>query len=142
MESFPCIICGKTLDRVFDEYESQPSDGVMCTTTGNYGSTVFDTITGDELLHFNICDPCLIEAGKKGHVFHRRVASLISTEYAGIVGSMPIDRPFTLWDGESSDDDPEQIITLSIEEIEKYQDRLNLNLTIEQIKLFEKEEAV
>lgn len=65
--SFPCIICGKALSRVHT-YEAQPEDGVMCTTYGNYGSTVFDPMANGVHLSFNICDDCLVAAGKKGAV--------------------------------------------------------------------------
>jgi hypothetical protein len=70
-ESFPCIICGKTLRRAFSAVD-QPSEGVMCITNGNYGSTVYDPMSNTrESLAFNICDPCLVTAAKKGRVMRR-----------------------------------------------------------------------
>lgn len=66
-EALPCIICGKILLREMDDYELQPSDGVHCTTSGNYGSTKVDFMNG-ESLHFNICDRCIVAAGDQGRV--------------------------------------------------------------------------
>lgn len=73
-ESMPCIICGRRLMRVSDEYEAQADDAVMCSTSGNYGSTVYDPMNGEVLL-FNICDKCLVAAGNHKNariVTHRR----------------------------------------------------------------------
>ncbi len=58
-QSLPCIVCDKPLE-AFPEYILQPNDAVMCRTTGNYGSTVFDPIFTGDTLHFNICDECLV----------------------------------------------------------------------------------
>lgn len=51
-----CIKCHKTLDEIGDNH---PSGGVACHSYGNYGSTVFDSIFGEEHLVFFICDECL-----------------------------------------------------------------------------------
>ncbi len=65
-DSFPCIICKKPLKRAFND-ESQPSGGVMCRTNGNYGSTVYDPGSSwREALVFNICDECIVTAGRQG----------------------------------------------------------------------------
>lgn len=68
-ESLPCIVCLGRIERVIDDYELQPHDAIMCSSTGNYGSTVFDPI-GEEKqqLRFNVCDNCLILAGDNGAV--------------------------------------------------------------------------
>jgi hypothetical protein len=66
-ETFPCLICGGRLLRDMEEYEAQPQDGVMCSTSGNYGSTVFDPMNGESIL-FNICDKCLVRAGEQGRL--------------------------------------------------------------------------
>jgi hypothetical protein len=55
----PCLICGKELEPAFKDGR-QPYGAVMCSTPGNYGSTVFDSINGTQL-EFNICDECLKE---------------------------------------------------------------------------------
>lgn len=36
-----------------------PNDAVACNSQGNYGSTVFDSLTGEEQLEFVMCDSCL-----------------------------------------------------------------------------------
>lgn len=51
--------------------QHQPHDAVVCTTHGNYGSTVFDAMDGS-WLQFNICDECLILAGLQGRVVQCR----------------------------------------------------------------------
>lgn len=66
----PCIICGKSLRNVWDT-ENQPKDGICVQTTGNYGSTKWDSFNG-EFLEFNICDPCLVEAAKQERVWVAR----------------------------------------------------------------------
>ncbi len=48
-ESFPCLKCGGVLTRVSDDYEGQPNDGGMCSSSGNYGSTVYDPMDGSYL---------------------------------------------------------------------------------------------
>ncbi len=37
-----CIVCSKQLDAVHAESKFQPNGAVICETSGNYGSTVFD----------------------------------------------------------------------------------------------------
>ncbi len=56
-----CICCDKKLAPIHDDEPCyQPSGGVMCTSTGNYGSTAFDSIHGEEELLFFVCDECLM----------------------------------------------------------------------------------
>ena len=79
--ALPCIVCGKALRNVFDDAGNQPNDGVVLTTHGNYGSTVYDSFTG-EFLEVNLCDPCLVRAGEQGRVLEartRRPAALNGT---------------------------------------------------------------
>jgi hypothetical protein len=45
IDALPCIVCGKHLVNVFEDAENQPADGLVITTHGNYGSTVFDCWT-------------------------------------------------------------------------------------------------
>lgn len=71
--TLPCIICGKTLEpalrNVRDRIDAnQPKDGTVFSSHGNYGSTVWDPMTGVDLLEINICDPCLLE--RKDRVTH------------------------------------------------------------------------
>lgn len=65
--ALPCVVCGRTLRNVMDETDNQPSDGVVCQTRGNYGSTVFDSFNGEKL-EFNLCDPCLVKADEQGRI--------------------------------------------------------------------------
>ena len=63
-----CIVCGVELDNVDpNDDANQPYDGVMVSTRGNYGSTVFDPENGEFLL-FIVCDECLVKAGEQGRV--------------------------------------------------------------------------
>lgn len=69
-----CIICDKELE--LDTYSDLKKNGsvgmlhggLICDTTGNYGSTIFDPITSPEKLEFYICDPCMLE--KQDKVFY------------------------------------------------------------------------
>lgn len=65
-ETLPCLVCGERLFQSMPD-EPDPDGGVLCTTTGNYGSTVFDPFDG-ERIRFNLCDKCLIAAGEAGRV--------------------------------------------------------------------------
>lgn len=58
--TLPCFKCGKELKPVCpdDSDRNQPYDGVTFSTSGQYGSTVFDEIDGSKLA-INVCDDCL-----------------------------------------------------------------------------------
>jgi hypothetical protein len=93
---WPCIICGAELQRVWED-EGQPNDGVVCTTHGNYGSRVYDSLNG-EYLAFNICDPCLTKAGEQGRIQITRGSIPVELDASsGICGSYPVDRPYVPW---------------------------------------------
>lgn len=66
-----CIVCKKPLENIqgpaLDESENQPNDGLAFQSSGHYGTTVFDPMDGTHL-EINVCDPCLVQAGKDGHV--------------------------------------------------------------------------
>lgn len=110
-DSFPCIICGTKLQACFD-YVAQPDDGVMCSTSGNYGSTVYDPFDG-RFLAFNICDECLVIAGQQGRLMESRrsrpVWALTPMRIDGvqkklktIVGSQELaERDYAPWSRES-----------------------------------------
>lgn len=55
-----CIRCDSVLTPVNpeDRYSLQPYDGVVCSTSGNYGSRLFDAFDG-MYLAFSLCDACL-----------------------------------------------------------------------------------
>jgi hypothetical protein len=63
---WPCIICAKILENLVhpDSIPNQPVRACTFTTSGHYGSTVFDEIDGAKL-EVNICDDCLIAAQKR-----------------------------------------------------------------------------
>lgn len=62
-----CIVCDKGLVSAFggnqqneDEWNNPPDEATVWTTTGNYGSALYDPITNtDEFLQCFICDTCL-----------------------------------------------------------------------------------
>lgn len=54
-----CLCCDKLLEPVTDDAPYQPNDGVICDTSGNYGSTAFDACFGERLVFF-LCDDCLV----------------------------------------------------------------------------------
>lgn len=59
--TLPCLVCGKTLSSVLPNPDiNQPNDGTAFSTSGHFGSTVFDPANGT-LLEVNVCDPCLVE---------------------------------------------------------------------------------
>lgn len=62
-----CLCCDKPLEPVTTDAPYQPNDGVICDTSGNYGSTVFDAGFGERLVFF-LCDGCLV--AKKERVLY------------------------------------------------------------------------
>lgn len=52
-----CIICGGKMET--DGHN--PIGGVICSTTGNYGSQVYDCFYENDYTLFVICDKCLIK---------------------------------------------------------------------------------
>ena len=79
-DSFPCLICGKVLPQCGGNYVAQPSGGVMCSTSGNYGSTVYDPVMSGDYIAFNICDQCFVIKGDEG----RLMASKESASRQGV----------------------------------------------------------
>lgn len=68
----PCLKCGTRLPYPFPAematpFSNQPSGGTAFRTHGNYGSTVFDEVTG-RYLTITVCDPCLRRAAHDGQV--------------------------------------------------------------------------
>lgn len=67
-EALPCIVCGRKLDRVDNmSDETSPYAGTNFSSSGHYGSTVFDPMDGS-FIALNVCDPCLKAAGEQGRV--------------------------------------------------------------------------
>jgi hypothetical protein len=56
----PCIKCGMTLGNSFEDSINQPSEGTEFTTYGHYGSTFWDSFSGEQII-INVCDACLRE---------------------------------------------------------------------------------
>lgn len=70
--SLPCIICENVLVECFEHDDTfiQPSNGLVCSTTGNYGSTVYDPVEMNPArLLFNICDDCFHAKAERGFVY-------------------------------------------------------------------------
>lgn len=69
-----CLMCGGVLeDLSISGHPPQPSDGVIVTIHGNYGSTVYDPNGGEHLVSY-LCDPCL--TAKAGDKLFSRVTEL------------------------------------------------------------------
>lgn len=66
-----CICCEKILTPVggSDLPWYQPEDGIVCDTFGNYGSSVFDSLTREESVRFFVCDKCLVKKARHAFVF-------------------------------------------------------------------------
>ncbi len=102
-ESFPCLICGKRLERANETYEQQPNDGIMCETAGNYGSTVFDSQDGERLA-FNICDECMVKAGAQGRVMTYRKYRPVLVSKVVVGREMLKNRPYIPWNADLEPD--------------------------------------
>lgn len=86
----PCLICGKELEPAYTSRDpeidfygnKQPYGAVVCSTSGNYGSMVWDSLRGDERLEFNICDECIkyCAPGRVLEVHYRRQPSKIEIQ--------------------------------------------------------------
>jgi hypothetical protein len=76
----------------------------MCGSSGNYGSTAFDPLNGENLA-FNICDDCITIAGEQGRVMVYQGSVPVVTDTVmspgrtmlSIVGWMKVDRPYLPW---------------------------------------------
>lgn len=94
--TLPCIACGAELESAWphdvekDENLNQPYAGTTFISHGHYGSTVWDPMDDARRLEVNVCDPCLLVAGKGGKV---------------LLGQTVIKRETTLgpWDPERGD---------------------------------------
>lgn len=69
-----CIICDKVIE-IEQVFDNQASDlvshvgiiygALICRTTGNYGSRVYDSMNSNEFLEFYVCDTCAIVKSDK-----------------------------------------------------------------------------
>jgi hypothetical protein len=68
----PCFVCGSEMEPAGGgDGGVQPSDGTMWSSSGNYGSAVWDDFPqlGDQRhLLILVCDGCLRDAGARGRV--------------------------------------------------------------------------
>lgn len=69
--ALPCVICGHELEQAVPEARNQPAGGTAFTSTGHYGSGVFDPGWSSSVhLEVNFCDACLLRAAGDGRVLH------------------------------------------------------------------------
>lgn len=64
VKPLPCIVCGMQPDSAVSVYggSRQPHGATMFSAgSGNYGSTVWDTMSSHRSLEINVCDDCLRE---------------------------------------------------------------------------------
>lgn len=133
----PCLICGLSLERVHEDADMQPSDGIYCETPGNYGSTVFDPMDG-EYLAFLICDPCMTRAGEQGRVMVYRRSRPVVLPMPGRNASMVIgredlrNRPFIPWHAGLPHDD--ETVTIDPDEVEHLPASVHLTVTPAEIR--------
>lgn len=131
IDSLPCLVCRKMLARVTDDSEGQPDEGVMLTSHGNYGSTVYDPMNGNFLL-FNLCDDCLVAKGEEGAVLSARARIPVLTDTVidmgsgrkaikTTVGAHECERIYVQWTVDTGTDDRTEYIP--IDEIALYLDK-------------------
>lgn len=135
--SFPCLVCGKELERAFRDAEGQPADGVMCETHGNYGSTVYDSMDG-EALAFNVCDDCLVAAGEQGRIYTYRKWRPIDTDDMNFVGRERLDRPYIPWRRGLAPDNDRVYVPLDELEAVAAQRNVDLRFSVEEIREYVK----
>jgi hypothetical protein len=102
--TLPCIRCDKDIPGVNNgpDYDgNQPSGGTTFSSTGQYGSTIFDPMDGS-FIQVNVCDECLAVLAEKQTddrpiILAGRNTRLVWLEYAGIVGYQDIPYETTVW---------------------------------------------
>ena len=120
MATKPCIICGTELQAILGSWEFQTNDGIVCESQGNYGSTKFDGYFDGDVLYFNICDPCLVEAGERERIFTTRVRRPVKTTFEGhetTIGWEKLDRPTIPWHDHMSGWLPDDEVYVEPEEV-------------------------
>jgi hypothetical protein len=56
----PCIVCDRPINcHVYDGRPGMADDAILCDSTGNYGSTVFDA--DGCMIAFVVCDSCVVK---------------------------------------------------------------------------------
>lgn len=69
MTARPCAVCATDIE--FDTNHNYPAGALWFTSSGNYGSRLFDPITGDQQLEILICDDCVKAMGDRVKAFTR-----------------------------------------------------------------------
>lgn len=96
----PCFICGKRLLNAVAESENQPREATEFRTYGHYGSTFWDTCSGEELV-LNMCDECLRRRTDR-LAQHKRFLP-VTVDALGTVGRHWVDRPMVPYTGNTDD---------------------------------------
>lgn len=111
----PCVICGLLQPRVMQDTEAQPDHGLMFTTTGNYGSTVFDPDDGTALLVI-ICDGCIVRASEQQRVLTYKKYRHVLCDGI-IVGREWLGRPYTMWTRDDPGYGESDVLNIEAEEV-------------------------
>ena len=76
-----CIACDKDVSNCaseeHDDFNMPPDGATVWTSHGNYGSTIYDPISGGEYLECYICDECVTK--KADRVFHVKPTHVINS---------------------------------------------------------------
>lgn len=95
-DALPCFACGATLRNVFPTSDNQPDEGTEFRTYGHYGSTVWDSFDGEELV-LNICDPCL--RAHADRLAQQKRFLPVQAAGVGMVGRQWVERPMVPYTG-------------------------------------------
>lgn len=118
IDCLPCIKCGVMLKRECDDYEVQPRDGIVLSTSGNYGSRVLDEMTGN-VICFVLCDDCLVAAGEAGQIVTTKSSLPVRADVpishdrtmSSIVGWKSVERPYVPWHRGLPMDESDEFLT-------------------------------
>lgn len=92
----PCFTCGTTLTNIDAGEQNQPYEGTEFRTYGHYGSTMWDSFDGEELV-LNICDVCL-RRNLDRLAQHKRYLPVRCSGMTGF-GRQWVDRPMVPYSG-------------------------------------------
>jgi hypothetical protein len=71
-QEFFCLACGENLHPGYRESSYTelvfPDNGVIFKATGNYGSQLYDPLTGGQWLEIVVCDSCVAVAAELGRI--------------------------------------------------------------------------
>lgn len=86
VKPMPCIVCSVQLEPIGNVAVHQPNDATIFRASGNYGSGVWDPMSGGVCLTINVCDECLVAR-------HDRVAEIHTVRREPEVKFVPWERP-------------------------------------------------